>query len=198
MRRFIANLLGALRRLFGAPQPSPPPRRLRATREYDLPAWAQAGKERRKHVQRVAALLEDWAEAMEVGERELDRWLRAAWLHDALREARLAAGVTHGAAAAERAQQDGETDHGVLDAIRYHSVGHAAWDDVGKMLYLADALEPGRKRNRKQRARLAERVPRERDRVLRKVVANEIRRRLRAGRPVHPQTIEFWNRLLAD
>ncbi len=195
MLRFVENLLAALGRLLGRRRP---PRRSRATRAYDLPAWAQAGNERRKHVQRVAALLEEWAEAMDVGERELDRWLRAAWLHDALRDAAQPAGVTHGAAAADRAQQDGETDRGVLDAIRYHSVGHAGWDDVGKMLYLADALEPGRKRNRKQRARLAARVPQQRDRVLRKVVAREIRVRLRAGRPVHPQTIGFWNRLLED
>ncbi len=132
---------------------------------------------------------------MDVGTLERDRWIRAAWLHDALREARLPTGTTHGAAAADRAVREGETDRGVLDAVRYHSVGYAEWDDVGKMLYLADALEPGRKRNRKTRARLAERVPEERDAVLREVVAVDIRRRVRAGRPVHPLTIEFWNAL---
>jgi len=132
---------------------------------------------------------------MDVGALERDRWVRAAWLHDALREARLPAGTTHGAAAADRAQREGETDRGVLDAVRYHSVGYAEWDDVGKMLYLADALEPGRKGDRKARARLADRVPDERDAVLKEVIALEIRGRVRAGRPVHPLTIEFWNAL---
>jgi HD superfamily phosphohydrolase YqeK len=132
---------------------------------------------------------------MDVSDRERDRWLRAAWLHDALREARLARGTTHGAAAADRAARDGESDRGVLDAVRYHSSGYAGWDDVGKMLYLADYLEPGRRSDGKQRTQLADRVPRQRDRVLREIVAYEIRWRVRAGRPVNPLTIEFWNAL---
>ena len=132
---------------------------------------------------------------MDVPDRERDRWLKAAWLHDALRDARLREGLAHGAAAADRAERDGESDRGVLDAVRYHSWGYAGWDDVGKMLYLADYLEPGRRRNAKQRAYLAERVPRQRDRVLRKIVAYEIRRRVRARQPVPTVTVEFWNSL---
>jgi protein-S-isoprenylcysteine O-methyltransferase Ste14/HD superfamily phosphohydrolase YqeK len=170
-------------------------RRARAAREFDLPGWAQVGRRRREHIERVAALLEEWAEAMDVPDRERDRWLKAAWLHDALRDARLARGTAHGAAAADRAAHDGESDRGVLDAVRYHSSGYAGWDDVGKMLYLADYLDPGRKRNGGQRASLAARVPRQRDRVLRKIVAYEIRWRVRASRPVDPLTIEFWNAL---
>lgn len=168
-------------------------RRERAAREFELPAWAQVGRRRREHIERVVELLEDWAVAMEVPDRERDRWLKAAWLHDALRDARLAAGTAHGPAAADRAARDGESDRGVLDAVRYHSSGYAGWDDVGKMLYLADYLEPGRKRNGKERASLAARVPRQRDRVLRKIVAYEIRWRVRAGQPVNPRLIEFWN-----
>jgi HD superfamily phosphohydrolase YqeK len=182
----------ALRRWVGGPR-----RRPHLPAAGDLPGWAQVGKRRRAHIRRVADLLERWAEEMEVPERERDRWLKAAWLHDALRDASLKEGVAHGAAAADRAERDGESDRGVLDAVRYHSWGFAGWDDVGKMLYLADYLEPGRKRHAKERARLADRVPRQRDRVLRKIVAYEIRWRLRAGRPVHPHTVAFWNALTA-
>jgi HD superfamily phosphohydrolase YqeK len=132
---------------------------------------------------------------MGVSQRERHRWLAAVWLHDALRDARLKRGTTHGAAAADRAARDGETDRGVLDAVRYHSLGYAGWDDVGRMLYLADYLEPGRKRRAKEREKLARRVPDERDRVLREVVAQQMRARLRAGRPIHPLTLEFWNSL---
>ena len=170
-------------------------RRELKTRDFELPAWAEVGRRRREHIQRVAELLDSWADEMEVSDAERDRWLKAAWLHDALRDADLADQVTHGGAAADRAAQDGEKDQGVLDAIRYHSTGYAGWDDVGKMLYLADYLEPGRKRNGKQRSRLADRVPQQRDRVLRRIVAYEIRWRVRQGRPVHPLTIEFWNAL---
>jgi hypothetical protein len=38
-------------------------------------------------------------------------------------------------------------------------------------------------------------VPRQRDRVLKKIVAYEIRWRVRDGRPVNPHLIEFWNAL---
>src|SRR5205823_6338695 len=115
--------------------------------------WARAGKRGRAHIQRVAALVEEWADEMEVSPQERSRWLRAVWLHDALRDAPGTRGTTHGGAAADRAAQDGESDRGVLDAVRYHSSGYAGWDDVGKMLYLADFLEPGRRSRRKQRAK---------------------------------------------
>jgi HD superfamily phosphohydrolase YqeK len=74
-------------------------------------------------------------------------------------------------------------------------VGHGRWDDVGKMLYLADFLEPGRKSRRKQRAQLAKRVPRDPDGVLRQILAHQISSRVRRQRPVNARTIEFWNSL---
>ena len=168
-------------------------RREREAREFELPNWAEVGRRRREHIERVVALLERWAAEMGVPDRERDRWVKAAWLHDALRDARLDDGETHGPAAADRAALDGESDRGVLDAVRYHSSGYAGWDDVGKMLYLADYLDPGRKRNGKEHATLAARVPQQRDRVLRIIVANEIRSRSRDRRPVDPLTMAFWN-----
>lgn len=163
-----------------------------------LPVWARARRRRRGHIRRVAALVEHWAEDMGASRHERSRWLTAVWLHDALRDARLPEGTSHGAAAADRAARDGETDRGVLDAIRYHSVGYAGWDDVGKMLYLADYLEPGRagrRRERRERAKLAKRVPRERDAVLREVVARQMEAQLRAGRSIDSLTLAFWNSL---
>jgi protein-S-isoprenylcysteine O-methyltransferase Ste14/HD superfamily phosphohydrolase YqeK len=168
-------------------------RREREAREFNLPKWAEVGRRRREHIERVVALVEQWAAEMGVPDRERDRWVKAAWLHDALRDARLDNRSAHGPAAADRAALDGESDRGVLDAVRYHSSGYAGWDDVGKMLYLADYLDPGRKRNGKEHATLAARVPRQRDRVLRIIVADEIRSRARDGRPVDPLTMAFWN-----
>ncbi|HEX4601301.1 MAG TPA: HD domain-containing protein [Gemmatimonadales bacterium] len=192
VRRALKRAGDALKALARGVAPSG---RARAEPLTDLPGWARVGPKRRAHVRRVAELVERWAEEVGVSKRERDRWLRAVWLHDALRDARLTKGTTHGPAAADRAALDGEADPGVLDAVRYHSHGYAGWDDVGKMLYLADYLEPGRKRRAKEREKLAERVPGDRDRVLREVVAQQIRWRLRAGRPVHPLTVEFWNSL---
>jgi HD superfamily phosphohydrolase YqeK len=158
-----------------------------------LPSWAQAGRSRHAHMRRMAALLEEWADAMDTPEDERRRWLTACWLHDALRDADLPQGTTHGAAAANRAASDGVRDPGVLNAVRHHSVGYAGWDDVGKMLYLADFLEPGRQTRRKQRAQMAKRVPHDCDAVLREILAQQIRSRLRRGKPIDPLTLEFWN-----
>ena len=108
-------------------------------------------------IERVAALASRWADEMQLPAPERDRVLRAVWLHDALRDAEEAdmrwlapefegpADLLHGPAAARRAAQEGETDLGVLAAVRWHSLGSPEWDHVGRMLYCADFLEPGRK-----------------------------------------------------
>ena len=122
--------------------------------------------------ERVVALVAHWADQLGLPEAERTRWLRAAWLHDALRDApeaelrRLApdepgpTDLLHGPAAAVRARQDGEDDAGVLGAVHWHSLGSAHWDRAGQALYCADFLEPGRKFDREERATLAARFPR--------------------------------------
>ena len=161
-----------------------------------LPPWAVATPERRAHIGRVAALLSTWATAMHVSEEERARWLKAAWLHDALRDTPAANELAHGPLAAERAAHAGETDQGVLDAVRYHSIGSAQWDDVGKMLYLADYLEPGRPFDPELRRSLAARVPDERDAILKQVAARRIGRMIDGRWPLPRATVDFWNALV--
>jgi HD superfamily phosphohydrolase YqeK len=160
-----------------------------------LPAWAQVSAERRAHIERVVTLLHSWADAMHVEAKERDRWLRAGWLHDALRDAPLEDPLAHGPAAADRAAADGERDRGVLDAVRFHTVGAPDWDDVGRMLYLADFLEPGREFASAERAQLVRRVPAERDAVLREVARCRIEWILRSGWLLPATTAAFWNQL---
>jgi len=163
-----------------------------------LPPWAVVTPERRAHIERVVALLDSWAAARRAPNAERARWLRAGWLHDALRDAPAATELAHGPMAAERAAREGETDRGVLDAVRYHSLGHAGWDDVGKMLYLADYLEPGRTFERELRASLAAQVPQDRDGVLQQVAARRIARVIDGRWPLVRETVDFWNSLVAS
>jgi len=160
-----------------------------------LPSWAVVTPPRRAHIERVAALMEEWATAMRVTAVELSRWTRAAWLHDALRDAPSADEMDHGPRCADRLAAEGERDQGLLDAVRFHSVGYAGWDDVGRMLYLADHLEPGRSHDREARAELRARVSAERDTVLLEVARRRIERTLRTGWPLLPETVAFWNAL---
>ena len=173
-----------------------------------LPAWAVASPERRAHVERVAAMVAGWAEAMGVPDSELYRWLKAVWLHDALRdesEARLAElapstpgppELRHGPAAAARAKAEGETDRGILDAVRYHSLGLAEWDMVGRVLYCADYLEPGRPFEQAERADLAARFPADAAGVLREVARRRLDHLIQSGWSLPEPTVRFWNSLV--
>lgn len=163
-----------------------------------LPPWAEVTPERRAHIERVAALIDEWSGALGVPASERDRWRRAAWLHDALRDAASADDLEHGPRCADRLAREGERDQGLLDAVRYHSVGYAGWDDVGRMLYLADHLEPGRVHDREARAALRARVPAAREAVLREVVRRRIEWTLRSGWPLAAETVGFWNALVSS
>jgi len=175
-----------------------------------LPAWAVVGDGRVAHIARVMTMLEGWAAARGVPARERQRWLRAALLHDSLREADEAVlqrypplpawpmKTWHGPAAATAAAADGERDQGVLDAVRYHSFGYAPWDDAGRMLYLADYLEPGRPYEREKLDAFAARVPAEPAAVLRDVASMRLAWRIRNGGRIARETWEFWNSIAAD
>lgn len=172
-----------------------------------FPPWAEISPGRRAHTERVIALLRQWANARGTAPVEYDRWVKAAYFHDALKDAapeRLLEiapnpwgipALHHGPAAAALAERDGERDRGVLDAVRFHSVGYAGWDDVGRMLYLADFLDPGRRHDAGERDILAERVAADPRSVLREVARRRIEWHLRQGHPLLPETVEFWNSL---
>jgi HD superfamily phosphohydrolase YqeK len=172
-----------------------------------LPAWTEVTPERMAHIQRVATMVAEWAEAMGVPDSERNRWLKAVWLHDALRDASRetlgqwassSAGpieLWHGPAAAARAKAEGETDRGVLDAVRYHSLGLAEWDMVGRVLYCADYLEPGRPFDAADRAGLAARFPRDVAGVLRAVARARLSHLARSGWPLQEPMVRFWNSL---
>jgi HD superfamily phosphohydrolase YqeK len=182
-----------------------PPPRLRPT----LPQWAVVTPERLEHIHRVAELASTWAERMGVPDSERNRWLRAVWLHDALRDAapaeleKLAPSVAgppelrHGPASAARAKAEGEVDRGVLDAVRYHSLGLAGWDMVGRILYCADYLEPGREFDQTERAELAEQLPNDPAGVLLEVARSRLTHLIQSGWPVLEPTVRFWNSLVA-
>lgn len=160
---------------------------------HALPSWALVTPARCAHVERVADVLRTWAEQMALDDDERHRWLRACYYHDALRDDPGSTGLDHGPRAAERAAQLGERDDGVLRAVRYHTLGSASWDGVGRALYCADFLEPGRPFAVEERAELAAQYPQCPDDVLRSVVRMRIIHAVQAGWAVYPETVEFWN-----
>jgi 2-amino-4-hydroxy-6-hydroxymethyldihydropteridine diphosphokinase len=166
----------------------------------DVPDWAQVRKKRRKHIKRVTALLVQWADEMRLGPEERRAWIDAGRFHDALRDASVeelrslagssmdAAELLHGPAVAAKLEQDGERRSSLLDAIRYHSIGSDRWDRVGKALYLADYLEPGRKFDRERRAEVARRVPTDFESAFREVVKARMAYAEREGFTIYPES----------
>jgi HD superfamily phosphohydrolase YqeK len=175
----------------------------------ELPAWAVVGPRRRAHTARVASLLDEWAISLGVPSEERARWQAAAWLHDALRDAPsrdlrplcppvvrdLPGPLLHGPAAAEKLRAEGVTDSLLLNAVAYHTVGCADFGDVGRALYLADFLEPGRGFEPLWRASLRARMPHRLEDVLREVAGARIAHLVEVGKMIRPETIAFWNQI---
>lgn len=173
----------------------------------DLPAWARVGEKRAEHIQRVTALLNAWAAAMRLPPAEARMFVDAGVLHDALRDAAelelrhvtgdndSPVGLLHGPAAAIKLEQHGEKRTDLLEAVRYHTVGHANWGIVGRALYMADFLEPGRKFSRQDRYFLTLQVPNSFDAVFRQVVRMRLEWTVREGNQIFPETVTLWNSL---
>jgi len=175
---------------------------VRAAASGRLPEWAVAGPGRRRHIERVAELLDSWAQQEELAEDERARWRAAAYLHDALRDApprELREWVTepmpdallHGPAAAARLRDEGVDDEELLDAIAHHTVGSPTFSRLGRALYAADFLEPGRTFLPELRAELRARAPEDLDAVVKDVVRERIRDLRRRGKKVNPLTAAF-------
>ena len=174
-----------------------------------LPDWAVARKKRRAHIARVAALLREWGEARGDDPQEVERWSAAGYLHDVLRDAdpaklrgalsrpldHLPDEVIHGPAAADRLRRAGVTDEPLLTAIAFHTLGSPDFDDIGKALYVADFLEPGRKLQPKWRARLRDEMPEGLDSVAQAVVGKRVQFLIKKRRAVPLETLGFWNAL---
>lgn len=182
---------------------------VRAAARGEMPDWSVASPARRGHIARVAALLDAWASQLELDADEHARWVAVGWLHDALRDApadrlremvpaefgRLPGSVLHGPAAAEMLRP--HADDRLLQAIRYHTIGHPGLDDLGKALYLADFLEPGREFEREWRATLRSRMPGELPTVLLEVLGARIQHLIEVRKPIRPETAGFWSAAVA-
>jgi HD superfamily phosphohydrolase YqeK len=175
-----------------------------------LPMWAVVTPERRAHIERVAALMDEWAVNLEVSDAERRRWCAVAYLHDALRDADpkalrgvvaasfadLADPLLHGPAAATLLEREGVADQAMLLAVGYHTIGHPAFDTMGRALYLADFLEPGRPFDIDWRNSLRVRMPAAIKDVLIDVVGARMRHLIEKHSGMRPETIIFWNSLV--
>lgn len=171
-----------------------------------MPPWARVSEKRLAHIERVTALLDEWARALHLPPDVAAEWHDAGRYHDALRDASdeellalapdlpdYTVGMLHGPAAAARMEREGERRRELLDAVRFHTVGSQRWGRLGRALYMADYLEPGRKFSRADRAYLAAQVPRDFDATFRQVLRARLDWSLREGQRLYPEAVALWN-----
>jgi HD superfamily phosphohydrolase YqeK len=161
---------------------------------------------------RVAELLDGWGSRAGLPDPERRRRRALGFLHDALRDADpeelrprvppelrdLPDPFLHGPAAARRLRREGLLDEDFLRAVAFHSLGHPGFEDLGRALYAADYLEPGRRFRPEWRAELRERFPRAPHETVVEVARARIGRLLEEGWELRTETVDFWNTLMKE
>lgn len=132
------------------------------TEKVNLYALGVLAPPRYEHSLRVASLAKDMCRrfradpvsgflagiAHDMCKSAKDRWLLAMALKDGfpivdVEEKKPS--LLHGRAAAILLESDfGIADSSILDAVRHHTFGAREMDDLGKIIFVADKIEPGR------------------------------------------------------
>ncbi|MFG1691596.1 hypothetical protein ACGF5M_05540, partial [Gemmatimonadota bacterium] len=97
----------------------------------------------------------------------------------------------HGPAAAVRLRECGVEDEELVHAVEYHTLGSRDFCDLGKALYAADFLEPGRKKENEWRVGLRARLPSELEVVVREITEARVGYLMERGRPIRAETTDF-------
>jgi predicted HD superfamily hydrolase involved in NAD metabolism len=174
---------------------------------------AKLSETRARHTESVAALAIDLAGL--VGEDPARAEL-AAWLHDCAKHMSIdeqiafaarerialsendfiSKGVIHSRLGAWLAVHEyGVRDAEVVSAVLHHSTGRARMPRFEKLLMAADYLEPNRPFDFRE-ATLAE-VRADFERGMLAVIGNRLLAVIAKGRPVHPDSIAFYNSQLS-
>lgn len=160
---------------------------------------------------RVTEVMDAWAREMALPDDERTRWRAAAQLHDALRDEKsevlrerlpstdrlLPGPLLHGPAAAERLRIDGVLDGEFLLAVASHTTGDPRLGTMGRALYAADFLEPGRAwASEWESVRVG--MPGAFDAGVFRVAQARIQHRVLKEGVLLPRSVSFWNRLVEE
>ena len=106
--------------------------------------------------------------------------------------------LLHGPVGAELlAREDGLDDPALHGAVYWHSTGHPTLDDLGKIVFLADKLDPQKVRMYPYQALLKQLAEEDLDRAMLEFLTRETISRVSRGLLVHPACVETRNHLLA-
>jgi predicted HD superfamily hydrolase involved in NAD metabolism len=107
--------------------------------------------------------------------------------------------LLHGAnAAAWLENEAGLTDNRVLEAVRWHTFGWPEIDDIGKILYLADKLEPGKVTADPSLAVIRNMADIHPDKALLALLQKRVEAQLSKALEVHPLTLALIENLKSN
>ena len=105
--------------------------------------------------------------------------------------------LLHGPVGAEVLRRDEDlTDHDIYEAVRWHSTAHASLDPLGKLVFLADKLDPQKAAVYPYQARLHDMALESLDLALLEFLSKEMAVRLEKGETVHPASVDARNSLV--
>ena len=112
---------------------------------------------------------------------------------------RVAPVLLHGPVGAELlAKEEGLADPSLHQAVYWHTTSHPSLDDLGKVVFLADKLDPQKIGNYPYLPELQQLALEDLDRAMLEFLTRETIAMASRGWMVHPMVIETRNHLLAD
>ena len=105
--------------------------------------------------------------------------------------------LLHGPVGAELLRREEDlTDHDIYEAVRWHSTAHASLDPLGKLVFLADKLDPQKAAVYSYQSILHDMALESLDLALLEFLSRELGSRIERGETVHPASIEARNSLI--
>ena len=105
--------------------------------------------------------------------------------------------LLHGPVGAELLRREEDlTDTGIYEAVRWHSTAHASLDPLGKLIFLADKLDPRKAAVYSYQDKLRDMALESLDLALLEFLSREMAMRLEKGETVHPASVEARNSLV--
>jgi len=105
--------------------------------------------------------------------------------------------LLHGPVGAELLRKEEDLNDEILyEAVRWHSTAHASLDPLGKLVFLADKLDPQKAAVYSYQAKLHDMALESLDLAMLEFLSREMAKRIEGGGTVHPASVDARNSLI--
>ena len=105
--------------------------------------------------------------------------------------------LLHGPVGAELLRKEEDLNDDILyEAVRWHSTAHASLAPLGKLVFLADKLDPQKAEVYSYQAKLHDMALESLDLALLEFLSREMAKRIEGGGTVHPASVDARNSLI--